>query len=148
MVPIGHITPLKAGHVSYVMRRFQLEEFLQYTEKYQTSEIWVVPPIIVTILQSPLTKKYSLKSLRCGTIGGAAIDILSQKEFSTLMGPDGGLNPSYGMTELSCLGTAYPWPEQDTDGSIGYFLPNLDVRSVWNVLCILLPSLTRSQAHR
>ncbi|RVX72878.1 hypothetical protein B0A52_03231 [Exophiala mesophila] len=64
MVPIGHITPLRSGHVSYVMRRFHLEDFLRYTEKFEVTELFVVPPIVVSILQSPLIRRYSLRSLR------------------------------------------------------------------------------------
>ena len=128
MVALAHITPPRSGHISYVMRRFDIEDFLHFTEKYQVTELFVVPPIIVSILQSPLVEKFSLRSLRCGMTGGAKVDLLSQKAFSMLMHPDGCLNPCYGMTEISCIGAYYPWPERDVDGSIGYFLPNLDVR--------------------
>lgn len=62
------------------------------------------------------------------TTYGAKIDLLSQRKFTALMHTDGCLNPCYGMTELSCIGACYPWPEQDIDGSIGYFLPNLEVK--------------------
>ncbi|KIV92781.1 hypothetical protein PV10_04047 [Exophiala mesophila] len=130
MVPIGHITPLRSGHVSYVMRRFHLEDFLRYTEKFEVTELFVVPPIVVSILQSPLIRRYSLRSLRCGMTGGAKIDLLSQQAFTALMHPDGSLNPCYGMTEISCIGACYQWPDQDLDGSVGHFLPNLEIRLV------------------
>lgn len=130
MVPIGHITPLKGGQVSYVMRRFVLEDFLRYTEQYQVTEIFVVPPIIISILQSPLIKKYSLRSLRSGMVGGAPVDLGSQKAFSALMNQEGALSPCYGMTELSCIAAYLPWPEQDRDGSVGYFFPSFEIRSV------------------
>lgn len=128
MVPIGHITPLRAGHTSYIMRRFTLEDFLRYTEKYKVTEIFVVPPIIVSLLQSPLIQKYSLRSLRWGMIGGAALNLEAQKAFTALINKDGRINCCYGMTELSCIGATYPWPEEDDEGSIGYFLPNLEVK--------------------
>lgn len=134
MVPLGHITPLKGGQISYVMRRFQLEDFLKHTEQYQITEIFVVPPIIVSILQSSLLTKYSLRSLRSGMVGGAPLDLQSQKAFSALMNPEGSLSPCYGMTELSCIAATYPWPEADGDGAVGYFLPNLDIRWVFTML--------------
>ncbi|KIW88198.1 uncharacterized protein Z519_11309 [Cladophialophora bantiana CBS 173.52] len=117
MAIIGHITPLRSGHIAYVMPRFQVEDFLRFTEKYEVTELFVVPPIIVSILQSPLIQKYSLRSLRSGMTGGAKIDLLSQKRFTALMHPEGCINPCYGMTELSCIGSCYPWPELDIDGS-------------------------------
>lgn len=132
MAIVAHVTPLRSAHTAYVMRRFDLELFMKYTEQYAITEVFVVPPIIVSILQSPLTQKFSLKSLRYGMTGGAKIDLLSQKRFTELMHADGCLNPCYGMTELSCIGACYSWPEQDTDGSIGQFLPNLEVKYVCN----------------
>ncbi|KAL2834167.1 hypothetical protein BJY01DRAFT_239193 [Aspergillus pseudoustus] len=130
MVPIGHVTPLRGGHTSYIMRRFQLEDFLRYTEQYKVSEIFVVPPIIVSLLQSALIQKYSLSSLRWGMIGGAALNLVAQKTFTGLMNANGRINCCYGMTELSCIAATYPWPEEDDEGSIGYFLPNLEVKLV------------------
>ncbi|KIW82948.1 hypothetical protein Z517_02191 [Fonsecaea pedrosoi CBS 271.37] len=130
MAIMAHITPLRSGHIAYVMTRFQLEDFLRFTEQYEVTELFVVPPVIVSILQSPLTAKYSLKSLRSGMTGGAKIDLLSQQRFTALMHPDGCINPCYGMTEISCIGACHPWPAVDTDGSIGYFLPNLEVKLV------------------
>ncbi|OQV06031.1 AMP-binding enzyme domain-containing protein [Cladophialophora immunda] len=117
MAIIGHITPLRSGHIAYVMPRFQLEDFLRFTEIYEVTELFVVPPIIVSILQSPLVRKYSLRSLRSGMTGGAKIDLLSQQRFTALMHPEGCINPCYGMTEISCIGAHHPWPEVDSDGS-------------------------------
>jgi 4-coumarate--CoA ligase len=128
MAIMAHVTPLRSGHIAYVMPRFQLEDFLRFTEKYEVTELFVVPPIIHSMLQSPLIKKYSLSSLRSGMTGGAKIDLLSQQKFSTLMHPEGCLNPCYGMTEISCIGACFPWPARATDGSVGYFLPNLEIK--------------------
>lgn len=128
MAIMAHVTPLRSGHIAYIMKRFHLVDFLRFTKKYEVSELFVVPPIIQSIIQSPLTKKYSLRSLRSGMTGGAKIDLLSQDKFSTLMHPEGCLNPCYGMTEISCIGACHPWPERDTDGSVGYFLPNLEIK--------------------
>jgi 4-coumarate--CoA ligase len=128
MVPIGHTTPLKAGHVSYVMRRFDLEPFLQCTEQYSITELFLVPPVILSILQSPLIRKYSLKSLRWGLVGGAPLDVASLKNFNALMNADGRINSCWGMTECSCVGAGYHWREADVTGSIGRFLPNLEVK--------------------
>lgn len=132
MVPIGHTTPLRSGQVSYVMRRFELEEFLKHVERYQITELFLVPPIIVSIVMSPLVSKYSLKSVRWGQIGGAPLDTTTQAKFKALVSPDGAINQAWGMTEISCLGSCFYWPEFDTTGSIGRFLPNLEVKyALW-----------------
>lgn len=128
MLCMAHVTPLAAGHVSYIMRRFEVEKFIRHTERYQITEMFVVPPVYKMILQSEMIQTHSLKSLRWAMTGGASLDLQSQKKFSSLMNRDGRLNPCYGMTELSCLAAAYPWPEEDQEGSIGYFLPNLLIK--------------------
>jgi len=112
------------------MRRFELEAFLRHTEMYKITEVFLVPPIIVSIVASPITRKYSLRSVRWGLIGGAALDTSSQTAFNSLIHPDGSINMCWGMTECCCLGAAYYWPEKDTTGSIGRFLPNLEIKQV------------------
>lgn len=41
-VPRGHTSPIRGGIVTYVMRRFDLEPWLQYVEKYNITEMGLV----------------------------------------------------------------------------------------------------------
>ncbi|RFU29292.1 hypothetical protein B7463_g7041, partial [Scytalidium lignicola] len=130
MIPMAMATPLRLGHIGYIMRRFELEKFLQVTESHAITEFFLVPPIIISILTSQLTARYSLKSIRWGVIGGAPIDETSRKQISELVHPDGRINMVWGMTECTCVGASFSWPEGDDTGSIGRFLPTLEVKLV------------------
>jgi len=146
--PVAHTTTLKAGHASYVLRRFELEGFLQTIENYQITDLIMVPPIVIATIMSDLTDKYSLKSLRAAVCGAAALGIGPQKRFQQLMSANAPFtqvwgerpgrishdktDPVAGMTELSCLATRHPYPEHDDTGSIGRTLPNIDTKCVYH----------------
>jgi 4-coumarate--CoA ligase len=156
--PVAHTTTLKAGHASYVLRRFELEGFLQTIENYQITDLIMVPPIVIATIMSDLTDKYSLKSLRAAVCGAAALGIGPQKRFQQLMSANAPFtqvwgerpgrifhdktDPVAGMTELSCLATRHPYPEHDDTGSIGRALPNIDTKCVYHPVVLCKPTLT------
>ena len=129
VAPSTHIGALAGGHVCYVMRRFELESFLANFEKFACTEIVLVPPIAIAIIMSPLSKKYSLKSARAGYIGAAPLDKGPQAKFRALMGDGAPFTQVWGMTELTCVATNFPYPESDTTGSVGRLVPNLEAKS-------------------
>ena len=130
VVPSGHTTPLKAGHRAYVMRRFDLEVFLSSIQRFKITEISVVPPIVLMVLASPLTKKYDLTSVRSTLCGAASLGKVHQRQFEELLAKDACFNQVWGMTETSCVASRFWYPENDETGSIGRFISNLDVKYV------------------
>lgn len=70
------------------MRRFDLEEFLSCIEKFEINEIGLVPPIAVALIMSPVTKQYSLKTVRAVSIGAAPLGRESQDRLKQLL-PNG-----------------------------------------------------------
>ena len=83
--PVAHTTALKAGNITYVMRRFELETFLRNIEYYKITDIAMVPPIVIQTIMSPLSKKYSLRSLRSAQVGAASLSKDAQKRFENLL---------------------------------------------------------------
>lgn len=67
------------------MRRFDLEEFLEATDRFQVTEWAIVPPIVIGIIMSPVTKKYSLKSVRNVIVGAAPLGRESQLALKKLL---------------------------------------------------------------
>ncbi|KAL8788489.1 MAG: hypothetical protein Q9195_007266 [Heterodermia aff. obscurata] len=128
--PVAHTTALKAGNITYVMRRFDLETFLKNVEYYQITDLAMVPPIIIQTIMSPLSRKYSLRSLRSAQVGAASLSKDAQKRFESLLEKNVQCTQVWGMTETTCMGLCFPWPERDRTGSIGRPLPNLDVKIV------------------
>ena len=128
MVPMAHVSALKEGIRSFVMRSFTLEGFLSNIERFRITDVAMAPPLVVAIIMSPLSKKYSLKCLRHVVCGAAPLGRASQERFQKLMSESAPFTQVYGMTEATCLVTRIPWPEHDTTGSIGRLVPNLDVK--------------------
>lgn len=130
IVPTAHTTAMRAGDISYVMRRFDLEHYLSYCEKYEITELSLVPPITIAIIMSPLKDKYSLKNTKVAGCGAGTLSAESQARLAALLAPDAACNQVWGMTETSCVASRFSFLEHDTTGSVGRFLANLDVKCV------------------
>jgi acyl-CoA synthetase (AMP-forming)/AMP-acid ligase II len=131
IVPVAHTTPLRSGHASYVLRRFDLAAYLSTIQAFSVTELTLVPPLVLALLMSPLTKSYSLNSVRLISCGAAP---LSKEAQSALKrdhcAPGCVFNQVWGMTETSCVATMFPYTEPDDTGSVGRPIPNLDVKLV------------------
>lgn len=125
-VPIAHITPLRSGHISYVLRRFELEPFLKAYQEFQITDMRIVPPIVIATIMSPITKNYSLRSVKWASCGAAPLGKEAQSKMKALFAPGAVFSQVWGMTETSCIATKFYHPESDDTGSVGRLLPNLD----------------------
>ncbi len=128
MVPVAHITPLRAGHVTYILRRFELEPFLSALQNFQPTELVFVPPVAVAVLKYPNLHNYSLKSIKVALSGAGPLDKEHQNALQAILGPDTTFTQVWGMTETSCIASKFVYPERDDTGSVGRMIPNLDVK--------------------
>ncbi|KAH8699235.1 hypothetical protein BGW36DRAFT_293241 [Talaromyces proteolyticus] len=129
--PSTHVGALSGGEVIYMMRRFELQLFLQTFEKYQVTEMALVPPLVIAILMSPYTRtRPFLKSVRHASCGAAPLDKDLQAKVLQLMGEGATFNQVWGMTETSCIATMFPHDERDDSGSIGRIIPNVELKLV------------------
>ncbi|KAJ4383019.1 hypothetical protein N0V86_002246 [Didymella sp. IMI 355093] len=129
-VPRAHTSPLRSGILTYVMRRFELQSWLQNIERFGITEANMVPPMVIQVINSPLTKNYSLKSIRNSWVGAAPLAPEPQARYKALLQADTPFNQVWGMSETSCIATMVHYPEQDLTGSVGRFLPNMDAKLV------------------
>lgn len=118
-VPAVHVSPLRSGWKIWIMRRFDLEIYLAAVQKYQITEMGVPPPLVVAIINSPLTKKYSLRSVHRIVAGAAPLDAESQNRFQRLCAEDSKFTQVWGMTETTSSMTVFRWPDEDYTGSVG-----------------------------
>ncbi|TKA70547.1 hypothetical protein B0A49_07628 [Cryomyces minteri] len=121
---------LKTGFKTCIMRRFDVEKYLQYFERYKVTDAYTVPPMAIAIMNSPFSKVYSMKSAKMGIVGAAPLRKEPVARFRALLGEGKPYTQVYGMTEASCCVTMLPYPEHDETGSVGRFLPNLDAKLV------------------
>lgn len=129
-VPRAHTSPLRSGSKTYIMRRFELEPFLRNMERFAITELNMVPPMVIQVINSPLSKKYSLKAVKNGGCGAAPLAAEPQARMKALLSPDAVFNQVWGMSETSCVATMIHYPEHDPTGSVGRFLPNHDAKLV------------------
>ncbi|KAJ5483836.1 Phenylacetyl-CoA ligase epaB [Penicillium diatomitis] len=129
--PTTHISTLKAGQPAYVLRRFDLQQYLETVEKYNVTDLLMVPPIAIAILMSPVaTKRAFLRKSRMVICGAAPLDKDIQARFRSLLGKDVPFNQVWGMTETSCIATMFRYPECDDTGSVGRLIPNLEAKLI------------------
>ncbi|CAK1367525.1 unnamed protein product [Cercospora beticola] len=128
--PCTHFSPLNNGVDTYIMRRFDLEAFLKYIEKYEITDCATVPPMVLQIINSDWTKKYSMKSIKFATCGAAPLEKTQQAKFQALLAKDAPFTQVWGMTETSCICTNFPYPEDDDTGSCGRPVPGVELKIV------------------
>ena len=130
-VPLVHAGPLRAGNVAYIMRRFELEPYLAAIERHQISTLGMVPPLVISIIMSPLRHKHSLKSVRRIGCGAAPLDKESGERLKALCADDCTFTQVQGMTETTGAISLFYYPDEDDTGSVGNtFMPNTDVKLV------------------
>ena len=96
ILPFALCTSLKACHVGVVMRRFDLANFLFNIEKFQVSQLMMVPPMVIATVMAPITKDCNLKSVKGVMIGAAPLDKDPQMRLQMLIGEGAPCTQVYG----------------------------------------------------
>ncbi|KAJ4357563.1 uncharacterized protein N0V89_002139 [Didymosphaeria variabile] len=128
--PMVHTSPLRAGHVQYIMRRWDISSVLSHIPGFSITDLVIVPPMVTALVAHPMPpsqKLAALDSLKCVIAGAAPLDKEMQARCQALM-PPGIFTQIWAMTETTCLASAFPYGEPDDTGSVGRFLPNLDIK--------------------
>ncbi|KAK5444364.1 hypothetical protein LTS15_010479 [Exophiala xenobiotica] len=144
ILPNVLISQLREGRDAYIMPRFELKTFLSYHSKYNITEAFLVPPMVLQIVKSGLadpespTYKYSLKTIRNAYTGAAPCSPILQKQFQRLLDEGATVSQCWGMTETTSVATMVPkhlndatvTGQVDTYGSVGIPLPELQMKLV------------------
>lgn len=133
VAPTTPISPLKFGHVCYIMRRFETFVYLRNVETFQITDLVMVPPMVIAVVQameSGKAPKSSLASVHHAYIGAAPLDTAMQNRLQALARPDAALAQIWGATEVSGFGSVFYYPESDNTGSVGRWMPGIDVKLV------------------
>ena len=126
--PISHISPLRDGHTTYIMKRYDQDQFIEYTRRYQITETLVVNPIVQGLLTLPQSQLDNLASLRYVGAAGAPLDAARQHEFNERLHPDAIFNQIWGLTEFGWI-TTFKYPEKNA-GSVGRLMPNTEAKII------------------
>jgi non-ribosomal peptide synthetase component E (peptide arylation enzyme) len=102
--PTCHFSPLKDGADTVILRRFETEAYLKTIQDHQITDVATVPPMVLSIIQSDLKDKYSLKSVKFSTCGAAPLEKTQQAKFQALLNKDAVFTQVWGMTGESISG--------------------------------------------
>ena len=120
---------LRRGTTMVTLPRFDLEQFLQMTERHRVTMAHIVPPIILALSNSPLVENYDLSSLHTIFSGAAPLsDSLTRVCMERL---NCKIRQGYGMTETSPVTHSSPSdPALVKFGSVGVCAPATECKIV------------------
>ncbi|KZT59528.1 acetyl-CoA synthetase-like protein [Calocera cornea HHB12733] len=120
---------LFAGPGVVVSPQFHLQQFLETIVKHRVTHLPLVPPIIVLLTKSALTKNYDLSGIRWVVSGAAPISEPVLQEFRALL-PQARIGAAYGLTETSTLVSLFDMHKPPVPGSSGVSVPDTAIRIV------------------
>lgn len=118
---------VREGITTYVMRRFDVQAFVNAVDRFGISETYLPPPCLVGLPQSPFATREALASLRQIWFGGASLKYGNQLPMYALLHSDAKIQPVWGMTEVGWI-TAGRWEEKMEDDSVGRTLPCFEAK--------------------
>ncbi|OJD32206.1 amp-binding enzyme [Diplodia corticola] len=143
IAPSLHVTTLAAGGTTFVQRRFDAEAALRAVRAHGVTDVIVVPPCVLAILNLPPTvlrdPACGLGSVRWVRCGAAPLGAGTQAALQALLdrpvgeGGTGGVgvvSQVWGMTETTCVATQWGPGERDGEGLVGRAVAGLDVKVV------------------
>lgn len=110
---------------------FNLETMLQVVAEHKIKELLLVPPIVLLMVNDPITHKYDLSHVSNITSGAAP---LSSELLQLLRAkfPNFGFKQGYGMTESTSCITMHPQDKTSYDYAArgGTIVPNTEVKVI------------------
>ncbi|MCJ1394775.1 hypothetical protein MMC18_007655 [Xylographa bjoerkii] len=127
--PIVHMSAFREGISTYLMPRFDLAKFSDAIERYQITEIPMVPAMMLAAVSSPSFTPNRLESVRHIWTAGAPLSLTVQNQFRSLLPPAANIVPVYGMTECGWI-TSLVYPGDTSDESVGKPVSGLSLKIV------------------
>ncbi|PGH09791.1 hypothetical protein GX51_00478 [Blastomyces parvus] len=136
LLPQAHIFGLSVFHAAVfrgecvvVLHKFELETFLAVIHGCRINVLYLVPPIIVSMVKNEaLLNKYDLGSVRSIVTGAAPLGLETVEQLGRLQ-PSWSILQAYGLTETTAVATTTS-PHDIFFGSSGSLLPSLEARLI------------------
>ncbi|KAK7091470.1 uncharacterized protein [Littorina saxatilis] len=120
------LTSLATGCKIVVMEKFDMLDFLSFAARYKSSVLFLVPPVVIGMLNFPKLSDYDLSSVRFAVCGAAPLGKDTEAQFIRTMGVP--CLQGYGMTENMVAGLTSL--NKYKAGSCGFPLPNMEFKIV------------------
>lgn len=137
MMPLYHVAGLVymlnsflgIGATLVLMRRFDLEAWLELNQRYRATMLGVPPPVVLAVTKSPLWDRFRLDSVQRAGCGAAPLGADLQHAFEQRTGLP--LKQVWGMTEATGVLSADSHDRAIRKvGSCGRLLPGCEARVV------------------
>ena len=116
---------LRGGATIITMPRFDLEEYLDLSQKHKVTRAYLVPPVILALAKHPIVDNYDLSSLQTIMSGAAPLGGDLAATAADRLGCF--VMQGYGLTETSPVTHVVPEdPSKNKPGSIGPPIPNTE----------------------
>jgi acyl-CoA synthetase (AMP-forming)/AMP-acid ligase II len=116
---------LRSGATIVTIPRFDLEQFLELSQKYSTTRAYLVPPVVLALAKHPVVDNYDLSSIKLIMSGAAPLSGDLAAAASERLGCH--VMQGYGLTETSPVTHVIPDdPAKNKPGSIGPPIPNTE----------------------
>ncbi len=119
---------LWSGATLVTMPRFDLDQYLELSERHRATRAYVVPPIALALARHPAVDEHDLSSLQLVFSGAAPLGPELQEACSKRLGCP--VSQGYGMTELSPVSHAPPVGQPIKLGSVGPLAPATEARLI------------------
>jgi acyl-CoA synthetase (AMP-forming)/AMP-acid ligase II len=126
LVVICHAGPFRGDQV-IVLPKFELKSYLSAIQQFKIRSLFLVPPIIITMLRNQdVCSKFDLSSVTSLFTGAAPLGMETAADFKKIY-PDVIVRQGYGLTETSTV-VCSTHPTDVFLGSSGTLLPGVEVR--------------------
>jgi acyl-CoA synthetase (AMP-forming)/AMP-acid ligase II len=119
---------LRQGATIVTMPRFDLEQYLELSERHRATVAYVAPPVVLALAKHPAVDGYDLSGLRWILSGAAPLDAELAEAAAARLGCE--VVQGYGMTEASPVTNMVPSGEPSRPGSVGPLVAGTEARIV------------------
>ena len=90
----------KRGVINYIMAKFTLQSLLEHTERFKATDMFLMPAVLIAMLNAPRVNTIDLSSVRTANVGGAPLRESTLQRLRSIM-PHKSLiiREGWGMTE-------------------------------------------------
>ncbi|CAN1141045.1 4-coumarate--CoA ligase-like 1 [Linum perenne] len=133
-----------------VMGRYDLRTFLNALIAHEVTFAPIVPPIILALVKNPIVEEFDMGKLKLSAIMTAAAPLAPEllKAFESKF-PGVQVQEAYGLTEHSCITLSHGNPAKgqriSKKNSVGFILPNLEIKFIDPETGASLPANTRGE---
>ena len=119
---------LSEGATIVTMPRFDLEQFLDLMQDHKVTMCYIVPPIVLALAKHPVVDGYDLSALKQIVSGAAPLPEAVAQGCCNRLGCV--VKQGYGLTETSPVTHFTPRGEKVKVTSVGFPVPNTEIRII------------------